>query len=115
MSDPADRPRLPPATFQLPVERMRDGYYSDAYFTFTREVLEGDGQHPRVLMQVFQREDAVLGGVDEALAILALCSGRCTGRGWQDGAADLEVRALHDGDGIAPWETVLSIEGDYSL
>ena len=115
MSAPADRPRLPPATFQLPVERMRDGYYSDAYFTFTREVLEGDGHHPRVLMQVFQREDAVLGGVDEALAILALCSGRRTDAGWQDGAADLEVRALHDGDGIAPWETVLSIEGDYSL
>ena len=31
------RTRLDPATFQLPVEKMRDGYYSDAYFTFTRE------------------------------------------------------------------------------
>jgi nicotinate phosphoribosyltransferase len=66
-------------------------------------------------MQVFQREHAVLGGMDEALAILALCSGRRAGGEWADGWADLEVQALHDGDEIAPWETVLSIEGDYSL
>ena len=94
---------------------MRDGYYSDAYFTFTREVLEVDDHHPRVLMQVFQREHAVLGGVDEALAILAMCSGRRDGDDWVDGWPDLEVNALHDGDEIAPWETVLSIEGDYTL
>lgn len=115
MTSGADRPRLRPSTFQLPVERMRDGYYSDAYFTFTREVLESDGHHPRVLMQVFQREHAVLGGMDEALAILALCSGRREGDAWVPGHADLEVHALYDGDEITPWETVLSIEGDYAL
>ena len=70
------RTRLDPATFQLPVEKMRDGYYSDAYFTFTRDVLEHDDHQPDVLMQVFQRERSVLGGIDEALAILRLCSGR---------------------------------------
>ncbi len=115
MTGRADRPRLAPSTFQLPVERMRDGYYSDAYFTFTREVLESDHHHPRVLMQVFQREDAVLGGMDEALAILALCSGRRDGDAWVEGHDDLAVLALRDGDAIAPWETVLSIEGDYAL
>lgn len=94
---------------------MRDGYYSDAYFTFTREVLEADDHHPRVLMQVFQREHAVVGGMDEAIAILALCSGRRAPGGWQDGHDAIEVRALFDGDAIAPWETVLSIEGDYAL
>ena len=61
------RPRLDPGTFQLPLERMRNGYYSDAYFTFTRGVLERDDHHPEVLMQVFQREHSVLGGVDEAI------------------------------------------------
>lgn len=115
MSGDADRPRLKPSTFQLPVERMRDGYYSDAYFTFTREVLEGDDHRPRVLMQVFQREHAVLGGMDEALAIIALCAGRRVDEDWVDGWPDLEVHALRDGDEISPWETVLSIEGDYSL
>ena len=94
---------------------MRDGYYSDAYFTFTREVLETDDHHPRVLMQVFQREHAVLGGVDEAIAILALCAGRRTPGGWEPAGDAIEVKALFDGDEVAPWETVLSIEGDYAL
>jgi nicotinate phosphoribosyltransferase len=107
--------RIPPETFQLPVEKMRAGYYSDAYFTFSREVLERDDHRPRVLMQVFQREHSVLGGIDEALAILCLCSGREAGGRWVPGWPDLTVRALYDGDPIAPWETVLTIEGDYSL
>src|SRR5207237_2795056 len=34
---------------------------------------------------------------------------------WETGFADLDVRALYEGDEIAPWETVLTIEGDYSL
>ena len=94
---------------------MRSGYYSDAYFTLTRDVLEADGHHPRVLMQVFQREESILGGMDEALAILRLCSGRTNDGTWVDGWNELAVSALHDGDEIGPWETVLTIEGDYSL
>jgi len=113
--DPRVRRRLPPETFQLPVEKMRSGYHSDAYFTFTRDVLVSDGHRPRVLMQVFQRERSVLGGIDEALAILRLCSGRRTGAGWEDGWPQLTVRALHDGDIVEPWETVLTIEGPYDL
>ena len=111
------RTRLDPATFQLPVEKMRDGYYSDAYFTFTREVLESDDHHPRVLMQVFQRERSVLGGVDEALAILqALLRPAAAGRrvGGRLGPASRCGRCT-TGDEIEPWETVLTIEGDYSL
>jgi nicotinate phosphoribosyltransferase len=112
----ARRTRLHPATFQLPVEKMRDGYYSDAYFTFTRDVLELDDHRPDVVMQVFQRERSVLGGVDEALAILRLCSGRRREDGtWEDGWERLEVSALYDGDEVEPWETVLTIAGDYSL
>jgi nicotinate phosphoribosyltransferase len=110
------RQRLDPATFGLPVERMRDGYYSDAYFTYTRGVLEHDDHHPDVVMQVFQRERSVLGGMDEAIAILKLCSGRRVGPGeWEPGWDRLEVRALYDGDEIEPWEPVLTIQGDYSL
>jgi nicotinate phosphoribosyltransferase len=110
------RTRLPPVTFGLPVEKMRDGYYSDAYFTFTRAVLDHDGHRPDVLMQVFQRRQSVLGGVDEALAILRLCSGRRLPDGdWEPGWDALEVQALYDGDEVEPWETVLTIRGDYSL
>jgi nicotinate phosphoribosyltransferase len=108
--------RLDPATFRLPVERIRDGYYSDAYFNHAKALLEHEGRHKDVLMQVFQKKDSILGGIDEALAVLKLCSGRRAGDGsWEDGWPQLTVKALHEGDEIAPRETVLTIEGDYSL
>ncbi len=112
----AQRTRLEPAVFRLPVERIRDGYYSDAYFTLTKQLLEADRHHPRVLMQVFQKRESVLGGIDEALAVLRLAAGRRARDGtWVEGWPDLEVHALHEGDPIAPRETVLTIEGDYAL
>jgi nicotinate phosphoribosyltransferase len=36
------RRRLPPEIFDLPVEKMREGYYTDVYFTFARETLLAD-------------------------------------------------------------------------
>ena len=59
-----ERERLAPSTFRLPVEKIRDGYYSDAYFNHTKTLLEADGHHPHVVIQVFQRETSILGGVD---------------------------------------------------
>jgi nicotinate phosphoribosyltransferase len=110
------RERLAPSVFRLPVGKIRDGYYSDAYFKATKSLLEADDHHPRVLMQVFQRHESILGGVDEAIAILKECSGRRGPDGtWIEGWDQLEVRALHEGDPISPWEPVLTIEGDYSL
>jgi nicotinate phosphoribosyltransferase len=109
-------PRLDPAIFRLPVERIRDGYYSDAYFVYTKQLLEAEDRHPRVTMQVFQKHDSVLGGVDEAIAVLKIGSGRRGADGeWIPGWGELEVHALREGDRIAPWETVLTIEGDYGL
>src|SRR3954453_19839502 len=101
----AARERLPPEIFDLPVEKMREGYYSDAYFNHTRATLLADGARPSVVVQVFQKNDAWLGGMDEALAILKLCA---------DDWERLTVHALHDGDRIAPYEPVMTIEGDYT-
>jgi nicotinate phosphoribosyltransferase len=98
--------RLPPEVFDLPVEKMREGYYTDAYFNFARDTLLADGRHPRVVLQVFQKHHAILGGMDEAIAILKLCS-----HDWEA----LTVHALYDGDEIEPWESVMTIEGDYTL
>src|SRR3954464_12534880 len=109
-----ERVRLPPSVFRLPVERIREGYYSDAYFNLTKDLLEADGHHPRVLMQVFQRKQSILGGVDEAIAVVKQGAGHFEGDRWVDGFERLEVRALHEGDEIAPWETVMTIEGDYA-
>ncbi len=103
---PAHRPRLDPAIFNLPVDKMRAGYYSDKYFVRAREILVADGHRPRVTMQVFGKAHAFLGGVDEAIAILKLCAME-----WKD----LSVHALHDGDEVVPWETVMLIEGPYDV
>jgi nicotinate phosphoribosyltransferase len=108
--------RLDPAIFRLPVDRIRRGYYSDAYFVYTKQLLEAEDHRPHVTMQVFQKRDSVLGGIDEAIAVLKLCSGREGEDGtWVSGWSDLEVQALREGDQIAPHETVMTIEGDYSL
>jgi nicotinate phosphoribosyltransferase len=100
------RERLSPEVFRLPVERIRAGYYSDAYFNFTKELLEAEDKHANVVMQVFQKKHSVLGGVDEAIAVLKLCS-----EDWRG----LDVNALYEGDEVAPHETVMTIEGDYRL
>jgi nicotinate phosphoribosyltransferase len=84
---------------------MRAGYYTDAYFNHARATLLQDGRHPRVVMQIFQKRNAWLGGMDEAIAILKLCA---------DEFDDLAVHALYDGDRIEPYETVLTVEGDYT-
>jgi nicotinate phosphoribosyltransferase len=99
------RKRLPPEVFDLPVEKMREGYYTDAYFNHTRATLLQDGRRPRVVMQVFQKQTAYLGGMDEAIAIVKLCA---------DDWDELTVHALYDGDRITPYETVMTIEGDYT-
>ena len=99
--------RVPPERFGLPVERMREGYYSDKYFVRTREVLAAAHRNPVVTMQVFQKQSAWLGGVDEALAILRMCLSE--GYDW----SDLEVCALRDGDHVEPRETVMLVTGPY--
>src|SRR6266516_4423429 len=67
--------------------------------------LREDGRRPRVVMQVFQKHAAYLGGMDEAIAILKLCS-----EDWDE----LTVHALYDGDCVEPYESVMTIEGDYT-
>jgi nicotinate phosphoribosyltransferase len=99
--------RLDPDIFQLPVERMRAGHYTDKYFLYARDVLLDNDHRPHVTIQAFQKKEAWLGGIDEAIAILKLCL--TPGFTW----SDLHVRALRDGDRIDPWEPVLEIDGPY--
>ncbi|MDD4601306.1 hypothetical protein SDC9_08913 [bioreactor metagenome] len=95
--------RLSPDIFNIPVREIKNGLFSDIYFLHTREILKQDNYHPRVMMQIFQRQHALLCGIDEAIAIIKKCA---------DNPENLVVKALHDGDEIRPWETVLTIEGD---
>jgi nicotinate phosphoribosyltransferase len=101
---PRRRKRLDPALFRLPVDEIRQGFYTDKYFERTRDVLRADSHSPRVLMQVSGKNAGFLSGIDEAIAILKLCS---------DDWSALTVHALYEGDQYESWETVLTIEGPY--
>ena len=68
--------RLESYVFDLPVPELRRGYRSDIYFWREKRSLEDHGIEPEVTMQVFQKNNAVICGVDEALAVLKLASGR---------------------------------------
>ncbi|MCM0760213.1 nicotinate phosphoribosyltransferase [Sporomusa sphaeroides DSM 2875] len=95
--------RLSPDLFNLPVEQIKSGFFSDNYFVRTQEILIKDNHRPKVVMQVFQRQHAVVCGVDEAIAIIKKCA---------HNPESLTIHALHDGDSVEPWETVMTIEGD---
>lgn len=95
--------RRDPDTFELPVEKIKQGFYSDIYFLRTQEILNKANYHPQVTMQVFQRDHAILCGIDEAIAIIKRCARH---------PENITIKALYDGDKIAPWETIMTIEGD---
>ena len=97
--------RLPVESFDFPVDKIKAGYYTDAYFLRSEEILNGDNHHPRVLMQIFPRANVVLCGVDETIALLKKCSFN---------PENLVIHALHDGDEVEEWETIMTIEGDYA-
>jgi nicotinate phosphoribosyltransferase len=101
---PRRRKRLDPALFRLPVDEIRQGFYTDKYFERTRELLRADSHSPRVLMQVTGKSPGYLSGIDEAVAILKLCV-----EDW----GSLTVSALYEGDEFEAWDTVMTIEGPY--
>ena len=116
------RERAPAEVFQLPGEKIRSGYYTDTYFNRTRAIVTQYRPDTVALMQVFQKHEATLGGIDEAIAILRECSGERwpsmfdpPPNVWYSGWDQLTVKALHEGDRISPHEPVLTIEGPYRL
>ena len=95
--------RLPVEHFNFPIEKMKSGYYTDAYFLRTEEILTADKHHPRVMMQIFTREPVVVCGIDESIALIKTCA---------HNPNTISIHALHDGDLVEPWETLMTIEGD---
>jgi len=99
------RKRLPPEVFDIPADRIKAGFYADKYFMRTREILLGEGNTNRVVMQVFSRKEGVACGIDEAVAVLKCCA---------FDPEKIKITALYDGDRMAENETVMTIEGVYS-
>jgi nicotinate phosphoribosyltransferase len=70
--------RLDPTVFKVPIDKIREGYYSDKYFLRVTEILRKEKYNPSVTYQFFVREHAVVVGLDEAIAILKYCTGYYT-------------------------------------
>ena len=102
---PRRRKRIDPALFELPVDRIRAGFFSDVYFNRARAALRSEGRSARVTWQVSAKRSGWLGGIDEAVALLKLCC---------DDNTLLDVHALFEGDRVDPWDTVLLVEGEYA-
>ena len=101
---PRRRKRIDPALFELPVDRIRAGFFSDVYSNRSREALRVQGRTAHVTWQVSAMRAGWLGGIDEAVALLKLCS---------NDFSTLDVQALYEGDRVDAWDTVLLVEGDY--
>ncbi|MBM7554930.1 nicotinate phosphoribosyltransferase [Thalassobacillus pellis] len=95
--------RLTNKTFKFD-ERVKEGWFSAVYFLKTREIVENHIGSNQVTMQFFQKDDAVVCGTDEAIALLHT---------FAEKPEDLEIYSLKDGDKISPYETVLTIKGEY--
>lgn len=95
--------RLTNKTFKFD-ERVGEGWFSAVYFLKTREIAEKYRPNSIVTMQFFQKEDAVLCGTDEVIALV---------KSFAKNPDELEIYSLEDGDKIKPYETVLTITGPY--
>lgn len=95
--------RLTNKTFKFD-ERIKEGWFSAVYFLKTREIVEKKLPNNIVTMQFFQKEEAVLCGTDEVIALVHT---------FADNPHKLEIKSLKDGDKIKPYESVLTITGAY--
>jgi nicotinate phosphoribosyltransferase len=102
---PRRRKRIDPGLFELPVERIRAGEFSDVYLNRSREALRAAGRSARVTWQVSAKRAGWIGGIDEAVALFKLCC---------DDFPSLEIQALYEGDRVDTWDTVLQVDGEYA-
>lgn len=120
----ADKKRLNNHIFQIDIDGLRRGIYSDKYFHNSVDVLEKladeqyrfSGKSPRPIFvdqkfdvgnaiveaQIFTRRSpyAIVGGVDISLSVLRHCTGYFQDNEFVSTWSDLEVAALYDGDRV---------------
>lgn len=96
--------RLTNKTFNFD-PRLKDGFYSANYFLKSRKIVKENEPNHEVTMQWFQRRDnTMLCGIDEAIAILHTFASH---------PEELKIEALNDGDIINANEPVLKVTGRY--
>lgn len=67
--------QIPIEVFDIPVHEIRRGYRSDVYFWRAKRTLEAHQMSDIATMQIFQKQTAVLCGIEEVLAIIILGAG----------------------------------------
>ena len=66
---------IPIEVFDIPVHEIRRGYRSDVYFWRAKRTLEDSQLREKATIQVFQKQETILCGIEEALAIVILGAG----------------------------------------
>ncbi len=96
--------RLTNKTFNFD-PRLKDGFFAANYFLKSNKIVRENNPNHIVTMQFFQRrEEAMVCGLDEAIAII---------HEYAIHPEELEILALNDGDIIKANEPVLKITGKY--
>lgn len=96
--------RLTNKTFNFE-DNLKDGFYSANYFLKSNNIVKLHEPNHIVTMQWFQRrDDSMLCGVDEAIALLHTFAIH---------PEELNIEALNDGDIIQNMEPVLKVTGKY--
>jgi len=95
------------------MNHIRKGYYSAVYFNRTKKILQNEEDNTPVTMQIFQRNDAILCGVDEVTELLKAGSGYWERDTWITCWKKLRVISLCDGDTVTSKEPVMHISGPY--
>src|SRR5699024_7787710 len=95
--------RLTNKTFKFD-ERVGEGWFSAVYFLKTQDIVKQKLPNNVVTMQFFQKEEAVLCGTDEVIALL---------HKFAEDPENLEIYSLKDGEKVKPFETGWTITGPY--
>lgn len=132
---------LPPETFQIDVDAVRRGWYTDEYFNNAQRILaelaaqgyrfQGTSSalsappselqrvnvgNLEVDMQIFTRRKpfSIVCGTDYALAFFKLCTGYFDAEShFLDTSNTLTIRSLRDADRVVPWVPVMRVSGRY--
>lgn len=96
------------------IEKIRHGFYSAAYFNRTQHILLKENQLETVTMQVFQKNNAYICGIQEVVELLKNCVGYFENGDWVNKWEEIEVKAVPDGTWTKPWESIMHITGPYA-
>lgn len=97
------------------INKIRQGYYSAAYFNRTKQILLNEKNLEKVTLQIFQKNNNImLGGIDETVELLKIGTGYFENNKWIDKSDTLEIKAVKDGEIIASSEPILHITGPYA-